>query len=576
MSAADANFDEWKSDERLAPFLCNFFHHRAISFGAGELGAQLATRRREHHAHFGAGGEGSVGACSFAFAQSQLTRLGIDSMWKLMAANEQITSLTLDGFVLPHLPSPASRIGGLIHLEHLALTRWARLRELPTELGDLGHLETLDLSHCATLRELPPSLHRLGRLRTLLVHDCQGLRGLPTPEAAPVGRGTTGGGSPMLRSLTCLDLTNAPRLSPRRLERLPWRACERLAACHLGERDPATYPSHSADGQSARGARAALGTALGESPRSLANSLDSVPAALCTLTSLEALHLVNLASLQALPPLPERLRVLDLSGCAQLRPVEGCLPMTAPPAHVGAGGRKLPALRRLSLERCAALFAGVTTLDLAGFASLEVCAAHTLEDSSAGLFLTLTRTHPILMLTRTHPILTPRPPPSLTPQELPEGVAEMRSLNEVRLSGCEALTAAALTTALVSMRPRRPGLGASDGASADEKGVERLWLDGCTRLQVELLELDLTSWIALEALPQGLGELTNLRVLDCSGCVQLTCLPDAIGRLGLLRELHCRRCLRLRTLPDAICDLRRLEALDVASCAALLRLPEEV
>jgi hypothetical protein len=73
---------------------------------------------------------------------------------------------------------------------------------------------------------------------------------------------------------------------------------------------------------------------------------------------------------------------------------------------------------------------------------------------------------------------------------------------------------------------------------------------------VRLEELDLCH-CGLEALPEGIGALTTLRLLDLDGNRELTALPAGLGRLPNLVRLGLFGCPGLATL----CDLRWREDL---------------
>lgn len=92
--------------------------------------------------------------------------------------------------------------------------------------------------------------------------------------------------------------------------------------------------------------------------------------------------------------------------------------------------------------------------------------------------------------------------------------------------------------------------------------------DGIARLiNVEILDLSRTG---LEFLPEGTGRLAGLRILILSK-TRLESLPDSIGGLGRLEYLYLDRT-RLRRLPASIVELRgRIEVLDLRGCDMLER-----
>ncbi|CAI5474690.1 unnamed protein product [Closterium sp. Yama58-4] len=75
----------------------------------------------------------------------------------------------------------------------------------------------------------------------------------------------------------------------------------------------------------------------------------------------------------------------------------------------------------------------------------------------------------------------------------------------------------------------------------------------------------------LTALPDSLGELTNLRDLQI-GCSALRSLPETLGQLSQLTRLHVTDC-GLAQLPDSLCNLPALSFLSITYCMRISRLP---
>ncbi|GJP57443.1 hypothetical protein CLOP_g42 [Closterium sp. NIES-67] len=116
-----------------------------------------------------------------------------------------------------------------------------------------------------------------------------------------------------------------------------------------------------------------------------------------------------------------------------------------------------------------------------------------------------------------------------------------------------------------------------------------------TRLS-SLEELKLGS--CLQELPEGFGNLTNLKGLELSRCPRLTLpsslpqlsllerleikgqqmvsLPETIGQLPALRELRISSFSNLQTLPNSIGQLQQLRSLTLRKCSSLRVLPESL
>jgi Leucine-rich repeat (LRR) protein len=87
-------------------------------------------------------------------------------------------------------------------------------------------------------------------------------------------------------------------------------------------------------------------------------------------------------------------------------------------------------------------------------------------------------------------------------------------------------------------------------------------------------ELDLRGWFDLQAVPDALGELTELNTLNLYDCRQLKMLPDALGKLTMLTSLNLSSCRALQTLPDTLGGLTQLTNLALAGCRTLETLPD--
>jgi Leucine-rich repeat (LRR) protein len=79
----------------------------------------------------------------------------------------------------------------------------------------------------------------------------------------------------------------------------------------------------------------------------------------------------------------------------------------------------------------------------------------------------------------------------------------------------------------------------------------------------------------LHAVPDALGDLTNLRVLDL-GCSYYETLPATVGQLTRLQSLPVRACVRLRTLPITLGLLSSLLSLNISYCSKLVTLPDSL
>ncbi|XP_073109681.1 disease resistance protein RGA2-like [Elaeis guineensis] len=93
-----------------------------------------------------------------------------------------------------------------------------------------------------------------------------------------------------------------------------------------------------------------------------------------------------------------------------------------------------------------------------------------------------------------------------------------------------------------------------------------------TRLS-NLQTLNLPNCNMLKELPEGIGNLCNLRYMDISSCFQITTLPTSITRLSSLQTLNLSYCWILKELPEGISNLGNLRHLDIRGCDNLDCIP---
>ncbi|CAM6011202.1 unnamed protein product [Sphagnum balticum] len=84
-----------------------------------------------------------------------------------------------------------------------------------------------------------------------------------------------------------------------------------------------------------------------------------------------------------------------------------------------------------------------------------------------------------------------------------------------------------------------------------------------------LEQLLLRDCIALEKLPENIGELSKLKCLDLYGCSTLKKLPYSIGQLQALQELDLSFRVSLETLLDSIGNLSKLKKIWLVYCKNL-------
>jgi len=80
----------------------------------------------------------------------------------------------------------------------------------------------------------------------------------------------------------------------------------------------------------------------------------------------------------------------------------------------------------------------------------------------------------------------------------------------------------------------------------------------------------------VEALPESIGNLKNLRELFISYCYSLTSLPDSIGDLFSLESLTIVYCNSIASLPETIGNLKNLKKLKIQRSGGLTNLPENL
>lgn len=81
------------------------------------------------------------------------------------------------------------------------------------------------------------------------------------------------------------------------------------------------------------------------------------------------------------------------------------------------------------------------------------------------------------------------------------------------------------------------------------------------------MKLDLSGCQSLMALPNSIGNLSQLSDLTLAGCSSLGALTAGISELLLLQRLDLTNCLSLTTLPEAIfAALGQLKVLKLDCC----------
>ncbi|KAL9326986.1 hypothetical protein ACSQ67_007631 [Phaseolus vulgaris] len=76
-------------------------------------------------------------------------------------------------------------------------------------------------------------------------------------------------------------------------------------------------------------------------------------------------------------------------------------------------------------------------------------------------------------------------------------------------------------------------------------------------------------------LPEGLCDITSLKMLSISNCHKLSELPQEIGNLVNLKLLRLSSCTDLEGIPNSIVRLSNLRHMDISNCIGLRNLPED-
>lgn len=120
--------------------------------------------------------------------------------------------------------------------------------------------------------------------------------------------------------------------------------------------------------------------------------------------------------------------------------------------------------------------------------------------------------------------------------------------------------------------------------------LRRLLLTRCDHLRTispsigslqNLLELNLFDSPKISALPDEIGQLTNLKKIVFGGSngvanKVLVSLPESLGDLVNLEELVLDHCKALRALPDSIGNLKNLATLHMRACKGVTEFPESI
>ena len=75
------------------------------------------------------------------------------------------------------------------------------------------------------------------------------------------------------------------------------------------------------------------------------------------------------------------------------------------------------------------------------------------------------------------------------------------------------------------------------------------------------------------ALPESMGQLTNLTALRLLDFSSLKSLPHSLGKLSSLKELEVEHCNYLEELPESLTNLQSLERVAIRECRALRVVP---
>ncbi|KAF3783298.1 Toll/interleukin-1 receptor-like protein [Nymphaea thermarum] len=211
------------------------------------------------------------------------------------------------------------------------------------------------------------------------------------------------------------------------------------------------------------------------------------------------------------------LKVLNLSGCGQLRSTEGL--------------STFPEMKLLILEGCSKLkeiHPNIEKLNKLTLLNIKDCRNLVILPDC---FSNLTSLETINFLNCCHL------------ENVPDSICYLPVLRELLLAGCSKLR-----------------------CLPDSFGLNIL-----RRLQT----INLSNCSCLEKLPDSICKVPSVRKLLLAGCSRLKCLPDALGCLKNLEILIADHCKALEELPRSIGDLRSLQALHLKG-TAFAQLPDSI
>ncbi|KAK9948824.1 hypothetical protein M0R45_004384 [Rubus argutus] len=93
---------------------------------------------------------------------------------------------------------------------------------------------------------------------------------------------------------------------------------------------------------------------------------------------------------------------------------------------------------------------------------------------------------------------------------------------------------------------------------------------------IQLKKLSVTNSHKLSALPEEIGNLSNLELLRLRSCTNLSELPASIRNLKKLNFLDISDCFSIKELPEDIGEMCSLERLNMRQCSRLNELPSSV
>ncbi|CAK9200268.1 unnamed protein product [Sphagnum troendelagicum] len=539
-----------------------------------------------------------------------------------------------DCIALERLPE---NIGELSKLKVLRLRGCSTLRTLPSSIGALKALQDLDLAYCFMLEALPNSIGNLSNLKSLYLNYCKSLKELPMTFGNLQNlRGLWAEGASFFRlpnSFSHLLNLEAPC---KLLERLVLRDCialERLPE-NIGELSKLkvlrlrgcstlrTLPSSIGALKALQDLDLAYCFMLEALPNNIDNQSNLKTLCLNYCKNLKELpmtfgNLQNLKDLRARGAsffrLPNsfshllNLEVLDLDYCMNLHDL--------PPSISGLVKLKKLCMRKTKVEKLPEDIGQLKSLKMLKLVRCKHL--KTLPQS----FGCLDELEHLDMFENT----------SL--EMLPESFGQLQALNHLNLGGCSfgkgiglpsnvgdlinlkslVLNGNLMTTipesfkdlnALVTLKMLQcPNLVV---VQALPSKLERLYIGNCPKLTnipclgnlntlkylilndcpilthlqgldfppCKLLEqLLLRDCIALERLPENIGELSKLKCLDLYGCSTLKKLPYSIGQLQALQELDLGFCVSLETLPDSSGNLSKFKKIWFYYCKNLKGLP---